>query len=166
MKVMKKILIAVSAVVILACAGYALWFSANPAPEVSFTTLSGQRLSLASLKGKVVLVNFWATSCPGCVEEMPQIKRMYQQYSGQGLAVLAVAMSYDPPNYVASFVSNNRLPFMVAHDTQGSIAHAFGDIQLTPTTFLIDKQGRILKSYVGVMDFKEVNQLIENGLRA
>jgi peroxiredoxin len=79
---------------------------------------------------------------------------------------MAVAMSYDPPNYVQAFVQKNQLPFFVALDGQGSIAKAFGDIQLAPTTFLIDKQGNILKRYVGVMDFKEVHQILNQQLGA
>lgn len=161
---MKKKLTALLLVAIVAVAGFALWFNDNPAPSVSFTTLTGQQQNLAALRGQMVLVNFWATSCPGCIEEMPQIKRMYQAYSKQGFTVLAVAMSDDAPNYVKAFTEQNRLPFMVTLDTQGKIAQAFGDIQLTPTTILINKQGQIVKRYVGEMNFSEVRQLIETGI--
>jgi len=163
---MKKILIALIVLVIAALAGNALWFSKNPAPKISFSTLTGQKIDSAALQGKVVLVNFWATSCPGCVEEMPQIKRMYQQYGAKGFTVVAVAMDYDPPNYVKAFVDKNQLPFMVTLDTQGTLAKAFGDIQLAPTSFLIDRQGNIVKRYVGVMDFKEIRQLIDANTRS
>jgi peroxiredoxin len=159
---MKKILIALSALVIAGLASYTLWFSDTAAPNVSYTTLAGQKQDLAALKGQVVLVNFWATSCSGCIEEMPQMKRMYQQFKSKGFTVLAVAMDYDAPNYIKAYVDKNQLPFMVTYDAKGEVAKAFGEIQLTPTTFLIDRQGKIIKRYVGVMDFKEVLQLIES----
>ena len=163
---MKKILIALTVILIAGFAGHALWFGATPAPAVGFTTLKGENIQMSALKGKVVLVNFWATSCSGCVEEMPQIRQMYEQYVKEGLTVVAVAMDYDNPDYIKAFVAKNRLPFTIVHDTQGSIAKAFGDIQLTPTTFLIDREGRIVKRYVGVMDFKEIRQLIAQNTRA
>jgi peroxiredoxin len=157
---MKKVLIALCLVAVAGMAAYSLWFSATPAPDFTITTLAGQKVDSAGLKGKVVLVNFWATSCPGCVEEMPQIRQMYQQYGKSGFEVVAVAMNYDNPDYIKAFVAKNQLPFMVTYDSQGAIAKAFGDIQLTPTTFLIDRSGHIVKSYVGVMNFAEIRQLI------
>lgn len=158
---MKKILIALFLFLVACMAAYSLWFSATPAPAVTISTLDGRKVDLAALKGQVVLVNFWATSCPGCVEEMPQIRQMYQQYAKSGFTVIAVALDYDSPDYIKAFVAKNQLPFMIAHDSQGTIAKAFGDIQLAPTSFLIDRQGRIVKRYIGVMDFKEVRRLIE-----
>lgn len=163
---MKKALLTLLALAVIGLIAYTTLFDRNPAPQVSLTSLSGQQADIASLKGKVVLVNFWATSCPGCVEEMPEIKQLHQQYGARGLQIMAVAMSYDPPNYVRAFVQQNQLPFFVALDSQGSIAKAFGDIQLAPTTFLIDKQGNILKHYVGEMDFKEVRQILQQQLGA
>lgn len=163
---MKKGLIALAVVLVAGLLAYTMLFNKDSAPEVQYTSITGQQLSTSSLKGKVVLVNFWATSCPGCVEEMPEIKKMYQQYAPQGFETIAVALSYDPPNYVKTFVEKNELPFFVALDPQGSIAKAFGEVQLAPTTLLIDKQGHIIKRYVGVMNFKEVRQLIENHLKA
>ncbi|BEV72423.1 MULTISPECIES: peroxiredoxin [unclassified Paludibacterium] len=163
---MKKSLILLAIGLIAVFAGYTLWFSKTPAPAVSFTTLQGQKMDLASLKGKVVLVNFWATSCSGCVQEMPQMKQMYQQFAPAGFTIVAVAMNYDPSNYVQAYAQKNQLPFLVTMDSQGAIAKAFGDIQLTPSTFLIDRDGHIVKRYVGVMNFNEVRQLIEQGTRA
>lgn len=162
---MKKVLIALCLVAVAGMAAYSLWFSATPAPGFTYTTLAGQKVDSESLKGKVVLVNFWATSCPGCVEEMPQIRQMYRQYGKSGFEVVAVAMNYDNLDYIKAFVAKNQLPFMVTFDSQGSIAKAFGDIQLTPTSFLIDRSGHIVKSYVGVMNFAEIRQLIAKSTR-
>lgn len=135
-------------------------------PDVSFTNLQGQQISAHSLRGKVVLVNFWATSCSTCVAEMPHMAETYKKYHAQGLEFIAVAMSYDPPNYVLNFTETRKLPFHVALDVQGKLAQAFGDVKLTPTTYLIDKQGKILKRYVGQPSFAELHSLLEQALAA
>jgi peroxiredoxin len=137
-----------------------------PAPQVTFTSLKGEKISMGSLRGKVVLVNFWATSCVGCIHEMPQMIDTYRKYNTQGLETIAVAMSYDPPNYVLNYTEKNALPFKVALDVQGSIARAFGDVQLTPTTFVIDKHGNIIKRILGEPDFAQLRTLLEKELQA
>lgn len=143
---------------------YTVYFNKTAAPNVMLTSLSGQKTSINALKGKMVLVNFWATSCPGCVEEIPKIQTLYQRYSARGFEVLAVAMSYDSPNYVHAFASKNQLPFFIALDETGIIAQDFGNIQLTPTTILIDTSGNIIKRYIGVLNMREMQQLIESQL--
>lgn len=131
------------------------------APNVGFTDIKGQSISLAELKGKVVMVNFWATSCTTCVGEMPDMIKTYEQYHAKGLEFVAVAMSYDPPNYVLNFSQTRQLPFRVALDIDGKLAQAFGEVKLTPTTFVIDKQGVIIKKYVGAPDFSELHHLLD-----
>ncbi len=134
------------------------------APQVTFIALNGQKISSESLRGKVVMVNFWATSCVSCVREMPQMVETYNKFKGQGLEFVAVAMKYDPPNYVINFTETRKLPFTVALDSGGDIAKAFNDVQLTPTTYVIDKQGRILKRYVGEPDFAKLHVLLKDAL--
>ncbi len=90
----------------------------------------------------------------------------YNKYRDRGLDFVAVAMSYDPANYVLNYAETRKLPFRVALDTQGDVARAFGDVQLTPTTFVIDKDGRIIKQYVGEPDFAALHQLLEEALAA
>ncbi len=137
-----------------------------PAPQVTFTSLQGENISMESLRGKVVLVNFWATSCIGCIHEMPEMIDTYRKYNTQGLETIAVAMSYDPPNYVVNYTEKNALPFKVALDVQGNIAQAFGDVKLTPTTFIIDKRGNIIKRILGEPDFAQLRTLLEKELQA
>jgi len=163
---MKKWILALAGIAVLAIVAYLALFNKPQAPQVHYTSLSGQTASTDSLKGKVVLVNFWATSCSGCMAEMPKLVATQQKYAAQGFQTVAVAMSYDPPNYVQSYVNDKKLPFFVALDSQGSIAKAFGDIQLTPTSILIDKQGNIIKRFVGEPNFDELHQLIEQNLKA
>ncbi len=88
----------------------------------------------------------------------------YNKYKDQGLEFVAVAMQYDRADYVLNFTEQRQLPFKVALDSAGDIARQFGDVTLTPTTFLIDKQGRIIKTYVGEPDFSAVHKLIEKEL--
>lgn len=135
------------------------------APSVNYVLLDGAKASSSQWSGKVMLVNFWATSCTTCVHEMPQMVATFDKYKDKGLGAVAVAMSYDPPAYVANFAESRKLPFDVAIDNTGAVAQAFGKVQLTPTTFLIDKQGRIVKRYVGEPDFAELHQQIETLLR-
>jgi peroxiredoxin len=131
------------------------------APQVQYTLLDGSRVGSDQLKGKVVLVNFWATSCTTCVAEMPHLIEAHQKFSPRGYTTVAVAMSYDPPTYVAGFAETRKLPFGVAIDNTGAIARSFGDVQLTPTSFLIDKRGQVVKRYVGAPDFAALDKLVE-----
>lgn len=131
------------------------------APETRFVLLDGSQTSTQALKGKVVLVNFWATSCVTCVAEMPQLIQTHQKYHARGYETMAVAMSYDPPAYVVNFSQSRQLPFMVAIDNTGAVAKAWGDIKITPTTYLVNKRGQIVKQYVGEPDFAAMHQLIE-----
>ncbi|MDD0812336.1 TlpA disulfide reductase family protein [Curvibacter sp. RS43] len=147
----------------MALAVGAFWWStqATPAPESTFVLLDGSRETSASLQGKVTLVNFWATSCTTCVAEMPKIIATYDKYQSKGYNTLAVAMSYDPPAYVVNFAQTRKLPFQVAIDNTGQIAKAWGEVQLTPTSYLVDKKGHIVKRYIGEPNFTELHQLIE-----
>jgi peroxiredoxin len=133
-------------------------------PQVTFTNLKGDKLTTQDLRGKVVMVNFWATSCSTCIAEMPRMIETYNKYNKQGLEFVAVAMSYDPPNYVVNYAETRQLPFHVALDVQGKLAQAFGDVKLTPTTYVIDKQGNVLKRYVGEPSFTELHGLLEKAL--
>ncbi|MFN7856190.1 MAG: peroxiredoxin family protein [Acidovorax sp.] len=132
-----------------------------PAPESTFVLLDGSTHTTADLRGKVTLVNFWATSCVTCVAEMPEIVDTYNKYQSQGFETLAVAMSYDPPSYVVNFAQTRQLPFKVAIDNTGNVAKAWGDVRLTPSTFIVNKRGEIVKTYVGAPSFAELHQLIE-----
>ena len=141
----------------------ALWgcSGAQTAPNTTFVLLDGSKQTTADLKGKVTLVNFWATSCVTCIAEMPQITATHNKYKAKGYDTVAVAMSYDPPSYVVNYAQTRALPFKVAIDNTGAVAKAWGDVQLTPTTYLVNKRGEIVKQYVGAPDFPALHQLIE-----
>ena len=92
---------------------------------------------------------------------MPKLVATYDKYRAQGYEHVGVAMSYDPPSYVVNYAQTRKLPFKVAIDNTGAVAKAWGDVQLTPTTYLVNKKGEIVKRYVGEPDFAELHQLIE-----
>lgn len=163
MKLAKPLLITAAVLAIVGALAYALMDKPG-APAATFTTLEGKPVALADLRGKVVLVNFWATSCPGCIKEMPGMVETYTQYKDRGFEIIAVAMSYDPPNYVLSFVKTRQLPFPVALDVDGAHARAFGNVQLTPTSFIIGKDGRILEQKLGELDFVKLKALLDREL--
>jgi peroxiredoxin len=150
----------------IAVVGYFSVFAQKPVPHVTFTTLNGKQISTDSLRGKVVMVNFWATSCSTCVHEMPSMISTYNKYKDRGLEFVAVAMSYDAPNYVVNYAETRKLPFDVAFDASGAAAQSFGNVKLTPTTFVIDKKGNIVKRYVGEPEFAALDRLLEKELTA
>ena len=134
---------------------------ASPAPASSFVMLDGSSKQTAQLKGKVTLVNFWATSCVTCVAEMPQLVATYDKYKAHGYDTIAVAMSYDTPAYVVNFAKTRQLPFSVAIDNTGAVAQAWGEVKLTPTSYLVNKRGEIVKRYVGEPDWTELHRLVD-----
>ena len=160
----KAPLIAGIAAAALIAAGGAFYVAGNAdaAPASTFVLLDGSKKTTADLKGRVTLVNFWATSCVTCVGEMPRMVATYDKYHGKGYDMMAVAMSYDPPSYVVNYTQTRKLPFQVAIDNTGAVAKAWGDVQLTPTTFVVNKRGEIVKRYVGEPNFAELHRLIES----
>lgn len=163
---MKKLIICLTLVLIAGAGSWFVWRPAQAAPDVSFTTLSGQKVSMDQLRGKVVLVKFWATDCPTCVQQMPTAIQTYDKFAPKGFETVAVAMAYDPPNYVTNYVESRKLPFMVTLDHNGELAKAFGNVQLTPTAFLIDRQGHIIKRYLGNFDENTFQATLEHALSA
>lgn len=158
----KKIWIgAIAAALVAGGAALYVGTSSAAAPDSTFVLLDGTTRKTADLQGKVTLVNFWATSCTTCVAEMPHIISTYDKYKDKGYETLAVAMQYDPPSYVVNYAQTRKLPFKVAIDNTGAVAKAWGDVQLTPTTYIVNKRGQIVKRYVGEPDFAELHRLIE-----
>lgn len=153
-------LILATVLVVAATAAWWLLRSA-PAPMVQGTDLNGQSVATTALKGKPYLVNFWATSCVTCVKEMPDIVALHEEFSGKGFQTIAVAMRYDRPDFLEKFVQDRELPFTVVHDTTGDWARAFGDVSVTPTTFVIDAKGQIFKRYVGEPDFPALRRWLQ-----
>jgi peroxiredoxin len=159
----KKLVVPVAILAILAFVGFT--YSRNmQAPEVTFTTIEGKKISMSELKGKVILVNFWSTDCAACVREMPDLVKTYNANKSKNFEVIAVAMPYDPPAQVLNYATQKSLPFPVMHDGFGEITDKFGGVHLTPTTYIFDKQGKRLFYTVGALDFTSLNQLLDKVL--
>jgi peroxiredoxin len=160
------LLASVAIVAIAAIAAIASLTLTPPAPEVKFSALSGETFSTSELRGKVVLVNFWATYCGPCIKEMPEVVEAHRKFSARGYETIAVAVRRDDPERVAQFAAKHALPFKVAIDSSGELGREFGNVRITPTVFLIDKNGKVLRRYVGKPDWAEFHRLVERELRS
>ncbi len=158
----KDIAIALFAIALIGILAF-VWFTPSgmkQAPALNVTTLEGERIALQQLRGKPVLVTFWATTCPGCIKEMPHLVELYNELAPRGLEIIAMAMAYDPEKQVREMVRQKQLPYKVALDRDGAAAKAFGDVKLTPTSFLIDPSGRIVQQKLGEMDMDALHNRI------
>ena len=124
------------------------------------TTINGKEITSKDLEGKLTLINFWATDCPGCINEMPGLIETYEQYNDKGLEIIAVAMHYDPPSRVISYSKNNKLPFPVVLDSNKEIMDKFNNIKLTPTTVILDHDGYVKNTIIGEIDFTNFNKTL------
>ena len=160
-----KPVIAAVVVAAIGVGAYATVSKREVAPQLTFLSIKGDKITPESLKGKVVMVNFWATDCATCIKVMPDMVATYNKYKPQGLEFVAVAMSYDRPDYVVNYTETRALPFKVALDVDGSAAKAYGNVSMTPTTFVIGKDGKILKRYLGEPDFPALHKLLDESLK-
>ena len=125
--------------------------AARPAaPPTRVTTLDGNVIDLADLKGRVVLIDFWATWCPPCRAELPHFQALYTKYQPR-LQILGLAMDQEGASAVAPFVKAQGVTYPIALGTE-ALGNAYGGIRGIPTTFLIDQQGRIAKKYFGYQE--------------
>ena len=159
----KKIIL--SALVIFLTSLYLISFQKETIDNLNMTSIQGEKITSNDLLGKVVLVNFWATDCPSCIAEMPDLIETYNKYKKQNFELIAVSMFYDPPSRVLSFSKNNKLPFSVVLDLDKKIASQFNEVTLTPTSFLIDHEGKIINKIIGEINFDEFNNLLEKALK-
>ena len=164
----KELLIGLFAITIIASIAY-LWMApsgAQQAPDITLQLIDGKKLKLSTLKGKPVLITFWATSCPGCIKEMPHLIDLYDELHSKGLEIIGIAMPYDRPDYVMEMVRHKKVPYLIAIDLKGEAVQAFGKVSLTPTTFLIDGKGKIVKKKIGEMKMdvwkKRINLILNN----
>src|SRR5436309_6973366 len=144
----------------------------KPAPEVTFKDLDGKDATLAQYKGKVVLVNFWATWCDPCYIEIPWLIEMQQKYAAKGFTVLGVSMDEDGKSAVVPFLAKERFnvngqklpmnyPIVLGSD---EIADKFGGLLGYPTGFLISRDGKVVKKFQGLTSFDDIANAIESQL--
>jgi peroxiredoxin len=158
----RTLLIGVCAMALAALPGYLWWqFSGlKEVPDITVVTTAGERLALAGLRGKPLLVTFWATTCLTCIEEMPHLNDLYHEFAARGLRIIAIAIFYDPPNRVIAMQKLRRIPYTVALDIDARASRAFGDPGVTPATFLIAPDGHIVYRKSGRIDIQTVRHEI------
>lgn len=130
------------------------------APAVTVTAMDGTRIDLQSLRGRPVLVNFWAPSCRECVREIPDLKALQREYGPKGFTVVAIAMPYDPPTNVERIMRDLQFNFPVALDLTRQAAAAFGGVEAIPTSFLIAPDGRIARRIVARIEAEQLREQI------
>lgn len=167
MTMTKRIFSVVSILLVLGLASAAYWglTRTQSVPDAPIVMLDGARKNTADWRGHVTLVNFWATSCTTCVAEMPLLANTYTKYRDRGYRTLAIAMQFDPPGYVLNFAQSRRLPFEVALDNTGAASNNWGPVTITPTSFVLNKRGEIVKRYIGAPNEAELHALIERLLQ-
>jgi len=159
----------VGTAVLLVVAGGISWLVSRdlpkdrePLPPVTLTFLDGSKPSLADYRGKVVLGVFWSVSCETCVDEIPHLNALYEQNKQKNFVVIGFDMPYDRPDWTARFVKERPVKYPVSLDMNGDIARAFGGVQATPTTVLIDKKGRVVWKKLGRTNFKDLESEIKS----
>lgn len=160
----KQISIAFLVLLLVGFGGFYLFDKPN-APAAEFSTIAGGKLPLAQLAGKPVLVTFWATNCPSCIKEIPDLIDLHERYHAEGLNIIAVAMYYDIPSRVVAMARDKQLPYHVALDIYAQHAKQFGDVRLTPASFLISPDQEIVWSGLGRFEVEAMNKRIESLLQ-
>lgn len=134
------------------------------APDFELQTLDGQTVRLADLRGKVVLVNFWATWCPPCRLEMPWFEQLHRERAADGLVVLGASTDVGTPDVVRQFLAERSITYPVGQASP-ALEHAFGGVRGLPTSFLIDRSGRIRHSVTGIFAEPALRAAVDRLLR-
>ena len=133
------------------------------APDFSLKTLDGKTLTLSDLRGKAVVLNFWATWCPPCKVELPWFVDLQKQYGPQGLQVVGISEDEGSKDKVAQFVKEMGVNYTIAVD-DNSVSEKYGDVEDLPTTFYIDRNGKITQFAMGLVDRDEIEQKMKAAL--
>jgi len=129
------------------------------APDFKLKDLDGNELSFNNLRGKKVFLNFWATWCPPCKAEMPEIEKLYQETKNSDLVIVTIEIG-EPLSDVKAFIGNNNYNFKVLLDSNQSVAAQYG-ISAIPTSFFIDKEGNIISKHTGPMNTDQMKEYIK-----
>lgn len=146
---------------VIAYAVFKIHASPNTMPDLNFISITGKQFGANSLRGKPILITFWATDCPSCVRDINHLIELHQRYhTRQGLEIIAVAMAYNPPHHVVAMTKAKAIPYNVVLDLNSNYAHAFGDISLTPNSFLIAPDGTIVLHKLGLLNIEKIEALL------
>jgi peroxiredoxin len=138
-------------------------FKGKPAPDFSLETLDGKTLKLSDLRGKAVVLNFWATWCSPCKAEMPWFVDFQKQYAGEGLQIVGVAMDDSAKEDIAKFAKQMGVNYPVVLGKE-SLADQYGGVEFLPTTFYIDRSGNIQDRVFGIVDRQEAEGSVKKAL--
>jgi peroxiredoxin len=168
MKQHSKVIYSLIALFVFASITYIYTANSQPdLPDLSFDDIDNQSHSFSDYKGQPLLVVFWATDCPGCIAEMPELIELYEQYSSQGLAMLGVAMSHDSLAQIKTMRKNKQLPYTITWDKTQMISAGFNNVRVTPTHFLVNQEGEIIMRKIGSLNIKTLHQKLgKMGLEA
>lgn len=135
----------------LAALGFQVYASPRPAQDFVASGLDGSKTALSSLKGKIVLLNFWATWCPPCKAEMPSIEALWKTARDKAFTILALSDG-ESPSDVSAFIKKNGYTYPVFVDPAGSVSRRYG-VQGIPTTYVIDKRGMVIARVIGGIEY-------------
>lgn len=130
------------------------------AADFTLKDMSGKEVSLSDFKGKKVFLNFWASWCPPCKAEMPEMEKLYQETKDSDLVILAINLAEDKST-VQNFLKDNQYNFPVLLDTDNSVASNYQVVSI-PTSFFIDKEGNIIDKHIGTMSIENMKSYISN----
>ncbi|MAO65107.1 MAG: alkyl hydroperoxide reductase [Balneola sp.] len=132
-----------------------------PATDFEVTLLSGETFRLSDQKGKVVLMNIWATWCPPCREETPDLMDLYQKYKNEGYVTLGVSIDEQGESVVRPFMEEFNVTYPMYIDTDGTVMDKYGPTMGIPTTYIIGRQGKLRYFAVGAVSKKELEPRIK-----
>jgi peroxiredoxin len=130
-------------------------------PKLTLETIENEKINLASLKGNPVLITFWASTCIECIPEIPDLISLHHDYYPQGLRIIGIIIYYNEISQAIEMTHSKELPYTIARDQEKSATYAFGNVHLTPTTFLASPSGRIVYRHRGQMDIEKVRRIID-----
>jgi peroxiredoxin len=134
----------------------------DTAPKFTIKTENGQQIGRSEFPGKLLMVNFWATWCPPCVEEMPSLNQFAQTMGPQGVTVLGISVDRNEKAY-REFLQRNSLQFLVARDPEENISSSYGTFKW-PETYVINREGKVVQKFIGPRDWNDPQ--VVNSIRA
>ena len=123
----------------------------DSAPDFSITAANGRTITPANFGAKLLVLNFWATWCPSCIQEVPSLDKFQERFANSGVVVLGISIDRDETRY-RSFLARTRVSFLTAHDPENKINADYGTFKV-PESYIIDNRGRVLRKIIGSQDW-------------